>query len=90
MERGIRDGEDQEEPHVRLEVREGLPDVVPSPLAGDDAHLVGTKSLDGNNFFVLVKELGFHWRVGHHKEDVDAIKHGEEAAEHEDNLGYVS
>jgi hypothetical protein len=43
--------------------------VVPSPLSGDDAHLIGSKSFDGNDFLVFGQEFGFHWRIGHKEED---------------------
>lgn len=56
----LRDSHDQEKPAPGLEIVQRLPDMIPTPLAGDDAHLIGAQSLDRDDLFAVVEIFRFH------------------------------
>lgn len=60
-----RDSHDEKKPQPRLHVVCRLPDVIPSPFARDDAHLIGSETFHGDHFLAFREELGFHGGVGH-------------------------
>lgn len=64
-----RDSHDEKKPQPRLHVGCCLPDVIPSPLPRDDAHLVSPETFHGDDFLAVGEEFGFHWGVGHEEED---------------------
>ena len=56
----VRDGHDQEKPTPGFHIIERLPDVVPAPFAGDNAHLVCAEALYSDDLFTVVETPGFH------------------------------
>jgi hypothetical protein len=52
-----RDRKDQRKPEPSLQVKGGLPQVVPFPLVGDYTHLVCSETFDGDHLFVFIKKL---------------------------------
>ena len=52
-------------------------------------HLVSPQPLNGDKFLSFGQVLCFHGRVRHEPKDHDSVGHGQETAEHEDDLVFV-
>ena len=84
---GNTDGEQESGPAPSLWVEDGFLCVIPSPFAGEDAHLVHAKSLDRDELVVVVEELGLDGGVGHEDEHDEREGHGDNTKEQKYDLG---